>query len=129
GSGALVLGQDAAFAADLARRFATVGGIVAGLRAAIADACAVLQRENPLGDDAPLARSHGTRHPVVQGPMTRVSDRAEFAEAVAGAGALPLLALALMRGDESAALLERTAALLGERPWGVGILGFVPPEL
>src|SRR5207247_6396419 len=25
--------------------------------------------------------------------------------------------------------LEETAALLGSRPWGVGILGFVPPDV
>ena len=34
------LGQDAAFAADLARRFETVGGIVAGLTDALGAACA-----------------------------------------------------------------------------------------
>ena len=34
-----------------------------------------------------------------------------------------------MRGREVRALLAETAALLGDRPWGVGILGFVPPEL
>src|SRR5690606_10946932 len=31
--------------------------------------------------------------------------------------------------DEVRSLLVETAELLGERPWGVGILGFVPPEL
>ena len=77
----------------------------------------------------PLAQSHGTAYPIVQGPMTRVSDRAEFAAAVAEAGALPFLALALMRAPEADALLAARRELLGERPWGVGILGFVPPEL
>ena len=61
--------------------------------------------------------------------MTRVSDRAEFAAAVAEGGALPFLALALMRGPEVDALLTDSARLLEGRPWGVGILGFVPPEL
>ncbi|HSD81215.1 MAG TPA: beta-ketoacyl synthase N-terminal-like domain-containing protein, partial [Solirubrobacteraceae bacterium] len=123
------LGQDAALAADLARRFETVGGVLAALRAAIADACATTARENPLAEGGPLARSHGTRYPIVQGPMTRVSDRAEFAAAVAEGGGLPFLALALMRAAEVDALLEATKPLLGERPWGVGILGFVPQEL
>ncbi len=126
----LALGQDAAFAADLARRFTTVAGILDGLSAAVADArAAARSAPNPLAEGAPLARSHGTRYPIVQGPMTRVSDRAEFAVAVARAGALPFLALALMRAGEVDALLERAAELHGDRPWGVGILGFVPPEL
>jgi acyl transferase domain-containing protein/NADP-dependent 3-hydroxy acid dehydrogenase YdfG len=128
-SGVLAVGQDAAFAADLARRFVTVGGILSAIDVAVGEQCRSARREDSLGEGAPLARSHGTRYPIVQGPMTRVSDRAEFAAAVAEAGALPLLALALMRGDESAALLARTADLIGDRPWGVGILGFVPPEL
>ena len=125
----LPLGQDAAFAPDLARRFETVAGIVAGLKDAVATACVALQRGSVLAEGAPLARSHGTRYPIAQGPMTRVSDRAEFAAAVGDAGALPFLALALMRAPEADALLGRTRELLGDSPWGVGILGFVPPEL
>ena len=81
---------------------------------------------NPLAEGAGVAQSHRTRYPIVQGPMTRVSDRAEFAAAVAEGGALPFLALALMRGPDADVLLARTAELLGERPWGVGVLGFVP---
>ncbi len=127
--GVLALGQDAAFAADLARRFGTVAGIIDGLRAAVVDACDVLGEGNPLAEGGALAQSHGTRYPLVQGPMTRVSDRAEFAAAVAEGGALPFLALALMRGADADVLLARTSELLGGRPWGVGVLGFVPAEL
>ncbi|HUB76969.1 MAG TPA: beta-ketoacyl synthase N-terminal-like domain-containing protein, partial [Solirubrobacteraceae bacterium] len=76
-----------------------------------------------------MAKAHRTRYPIVQGPMTRVSDRAEFAAAVTEGGALPFLALALMRAPEADALLERTAELAGDRPWGVGLLGFVPAAL
>ncbi|MEV4259338.1 beta-ketoacyl synthase N-terminal-like domain-containing protein, partial [Spirillospora sp. NPDC049652] len=44
-------------------------------------------------------------------------------------GGLPFLALALMTGDEARDLLADTADRLGGRPWGVGVLGFAPPEL
>jgi len=123
------VGQDICLAKSLAERFVTVGGVLAALRAAIPAQLAAAERSQPLAEDGALARRHGCRFPVVQGPMTRVSDRAEFALRVAEGGGLPFLALALMRGDEVAALLAETDTLLGPRPWGVGLLGFVPQAL
>jgi acyl transferase domain-containing protein/NAD(P)-dependent dehydrogenase (short-subunit alcohol dehydrogenase family) len=125
----LVVGQDAAFARPLAERFRSVGGVISGIRTAVEQQVAAAARVKPLAPDAPLARSHGTRYPIVQGPMTRVSDRPGFAAAVAEAGALPFLALAMMRYAEVEALLRETHERLGDRRFGVGILGFVPPEL
>ena len=61
--------------------------------------------------------------------MTRVSDRAAFAKEVADGGALPFIALALMKSDEIEPLLREAKELLGTQSWGVGILGFVPPDL
>ncbi|WP_235470918.1 type I polyketide synthase, partial [Streptomyces platensis] len=120
----LPIGQDGAFAARLAARHRTTGGIVQAVRAAVTghlDAAARLR---------PLARRPGARHlPVAQGPMTRVSDEAAFAAAVADDGGLPFLALAVMDGAQARRLLAETAERLGDRPWGVGLLGFAPPEL
>ncbi|HET6951923.1 MAG TPA: nitronate monooxygenase, partial [Acidimicrobiales bacterium] len=127
---ALPAGQDAAFAARFATRYGTVGGMVAGLRGAVADHLAAARATEPLAPGHGVATTTGTRYPVVQGPMTRVSDRSAFAAAVAEGGGLPFLALALLRGEsEVRPLLEETAELLGDRPWGVGVLGFVPKEL
>ncbi|MFN8012168.1 MAG: SDR family NAD(P)-dependent oxidoreductase [Holophagaceae bacterium] len=125
----LPAGQDAAFARPLADRFRTVGGIVRGVAASARRHLESARRHPVLARGAGLAADLGLEFPVFQGPMTRVSDRAAFAEAVAGAGALPFLALALLRGDEAAPLLAETSRRLAGRPWGVGILGFVPPEL
>ena len=111
------LGQDAALAADLGARFDTVAGVLTALRRAIADATASLAGgRNELAPDSPLAQSHGTRYPIVQGPMTRVSDSAEFAAAVAEAGALPFLALALMRGAGGRGAAAARRAELLRRP-------------
>ncbi len=125
----LAIGQDACFASDLAERFVTVGGVIGGLREALKNHLVAARQHNVLAEGSALAQSHATRYPIVQGPMTRVSDRAAFADAVATAGALPFVALALMRGPEVEDLLSETAERLSNRPWGVGILGFVPPEL
>ena len=125
----LFLGQDAAFANSLAKEFVTVGGVLRAMREAIKAHCQAARRLQPLDEGAPLARSHNTLYPILQGPMTRVSDVPEFAVRVAEEGALPFLALALMRGPEVKALLAKAQQQLGAQPWGVGILGFVPPEL
>jgi acyl transferase domain-containing protein/NAD(P)-dependent dehydrogenase (short-subunit alcohol dehydrogenase family)/NAD(P)H-dependent flavin oxidoreductase YrpB (nitropropane dioxygenase family) len=126
---AWLIGQDAAFAAPLAARFQTVGGVIEGMREAVGTHIRAAQASRPLDEGAPVARAHGTRFPIVQGPMTRVSDTPAFAASVAEGGALPFLALALLRGPQVRTLLEETRQRLGNRPWGVGILGFVPPEL
>ena len=124
----LLIGQDAVFASVLADRFRTVKGICHAIRRAAVDQCRLAAKHGALRPGGPLAESHGTRYPIVQGPMTRVSDTADFALAVAEGGGLPFLALALLRGPQVAALLEETKHKLGPRPWGIGILGFVPKE-
>ncbi|HEY8544227.1 MAG TPA: beta-ketoacyl synthase N-terminal-like domain-containing protein, partial [Acidimicrobiales bacterium] len=127
---ALPAGQDAAFAARFAREHGTVGRLVTALRREIDEHVTAARNAEPLRPGNGVSPSLGTRYPVVQGPMTRVSDRAAFAAAVAEGGGMPFLALALLRGEtEVRPLLEETKALLGERPWGVGVLGFVPKEL
>lgn len=68
----------------------------------------------------------GTRLPVVQGPMTRVSDSAAFACAVAAAGGMPVIAAAMLPADRLDLILRETAALCRDRPWGVGLLAFRP---
>ncbi|MGH9069490.1 MAG: beta-ketoacyl synthase N-terminal-like domain-containing protein, partial [Acidimicrobiales bacterium] len=125
----LAVGQDGAFARELARRFGTAGGVVSALGAAMDAELDQAAEDNVLGPGSPFAQAYGLDYPIAQGPMTRVSDRPAFAAAVAGAGGLPFLALALMEPGPARSLLEETAATLGPSPWGVGILGFVPPEL
>ncbi|MGW9210065.1 SDR family NAD(P)-dependent oxidoreductase [Embleya sp. NPDC055664] len=112
----LPVGQDGGSAARLADRYGTAGRVVCAVREAIVD-------------HVVSAARHGARLRPVQGPMTRVSDRAAFAHEVARAGGLPFLALSLLRGPEVRALLAETGALLGDLPWGAGLLGFAPPEL
>jgi acyl transferase domain-containing protein/NAD(P)H-dependent flavin oxidoreductase YrpB (nitropropane dioxygenase family)/acyl carrier protein len=127
--GLVAVGQDGALARPLADRYRTVGGVIQAVRSSIIESRSAARRQGALDPGSALARDLGTRYPIAQGPMTRVSDRPEFASAVAAGGGLPFLALALLRGDEVRTLLRQTAEQVGDGPWGAGILGFVPPEL
>ncbi len=125
----LPVGQDAFLAAVFARRWSTVAAVVRGIRDAVA---AVVEDDVPataLGAGSPGAAALGTRLALAQGPMTRVSDQPAFAAAVAADGALPFLALALSGAAQTRTMMERTREALGDRPWGVGILGFADEEL
>ncbi|MFM8927703.1 MAG: beta-ketoacyl synthase N-terminal-like domain-containing protein, partial [Rhodoluna sp.] len=66
----------------------------------------------------------GTRLPVVQGPMTRVSDSPAFAKAVAEAGAMPVIAAAMLSPKKLGLILEETSKICNNQPWGVGLLAF-----
>ncbi|HEY4460686.1 MAG TPA: beta-ketoacyl synthase N-terminal-like domain-containing protein [Pseudonocardiaceae bacterium] len=124
----LPIGQDAGLATRFASEFGTVARLVRAVRGAILDA---LDREEipVLARGSALAAALGVDLPVAQGPMTRVSDQAGFAAAVSEHGALPFIALALATEDQTRTMLRETAASMGARPWGVGILGFAPEEV
>ncbi|MHA7875447.1 SDR family NAD(P)-dependent oxidoreductase [Roseivivax sp.] len=123
------MGQAAAFAPDLAQRYGGLGRLCAALDRLSAEAVARAADTDILGAGTPLAADHGTEFPIVQGPMTRVSDTAPFAQSVAEGGALPMVALALMRPAQADTLLADVAQRLAGKPWGVGLLGFAPSQL
>ncbi|WP_187807325.1 type I polyketide synthase [Aquipseudomonas alcaligenes] len=129
-AGLLPLGQDVAFAAAWQKHYGTVAQLFQAIDAAVQHNPQIALSARALrGEQAPLAEALGLALPLVQGPMSRVSDKAEFAAAVAAGGALPMLALALLKGKPLAGLLEKTAELLAGRPWGIGLLGFAPQTL
>jgi acyl transferase domain-containing protein/NAD(P)H-dependent flavin oxidoreductase YrpB (nitropropane dioxygenase family)/NAD(P)-dependent dehydrogenase (short-subunit alcohol dehydrogenase family)/acyl carrier protein len=125
----LPIGQDAALAGAIAAQYPTVETLLQGLRTRIAGHLRQAKQLSPLAEASPLARAHRTRFAIAQGPMTRVSDTAGFAIAVAQSGALPFLALSLMPASTARSLLEQTRAGMGAHSWGVGVLGFAPPEI
>ncbi|MCZ4510248.1 SDR family oxidoreductase [Streptomyces sp. ActVer] len=124
----LPVGQDGFLAARFAERWGDAGRTVRALTDSVRDA---VRDDGPAGalrPGSPMSRALGTRVPVAQGPMTRVSDQARFAAAVAGDGALPFIALALASGEQTRTVLEETRTAVAGRPWGVGVLGFAPEE-
>ncbi|MFD8278528.1 SDR family NAD(P)-dependent oxidoreductase [Streptomyces solisilvae] len=129
----LTVGQDGFLAGRFAERWRDVGRTVRGITEAVREAAHEAVRNgsaaSALCPGAPLSTRLGTRLPIAQGPMTRVSDQGAFASAVAAGGALPFIALALAGGEQARTMLEEAAAALDGRPWGVGVLGFAPEEI
>ncbi|HET9168014.1 MAG TPA: SDR family oxidoreductase [Actinospica sp.] len=123
------VGQDGFLAARFRARYGDTASAVRAVSDAILQAVSRDDAADALREGAPLAESLGIRIPVAQGPMTRVSDQAAFAAAVAEDGALPFLALALATGENTRTMMQQTAAALGDRPWGVGVLGFAPEHI
>lgn len=123
------LGQDAFLAASFAARWTTVAEAVRGIGAAMADAFADDTPAAALAAGSAGARALGTRLPIAQGPMTRVSDEPAFAASVAAEGGLPFLALALANAGRTRSMLERTRDALGDAKWGVGVLGFADEDI
>lgn len=125
----LPVGQDGFLASRFAERWGDVRRTVRALRDAIADSLREDTAVRALRADSAMGRALGTRLPLAQGPMTRVSDEAGFAAAVAAEGALPFLALALADGARTREMLAGTRDAVGGAPWGVGVLGFAPEDV
>lgn len=128
-AGLLPLGQDVAFAAAWQKQYGSLAQLLQAIDNAVQNNPQTALKARAIQADAPLAQALGLPLPLVQGPMSRVSDKAEFAEAVASGGALPMLALALLKGKPLDELLNKTHQLLDGRPWGIGLLGFAPQSL
>jgi acyl transferase domain-containing protein/NAD(P)H-dependent flavin oxidoreductase YrpB (nitropropane dioxygenase family)/NADP-dependent 3-hydroxy acid dehydrogenase YdfG len=122
-----LFGQDLGLAQPLADRYVTVGGVVDAIRQTARSQSRRAAGFRPLAEGSPLAASHGTKYPIVQGPMARISDVPAFALRVSQEGALPFVAVGWTTDEELEDLLGGTRECLGERPWGVGLLGFLPP--
>ncbi|ONK14104.1 type I polyketide synthase [Streptomyces sp. MP131-18] len=125
----LPVGQDGYLAARFADRWGTAARAVAAVSSAVTATFRDDAPSRALRPGSPMSRALGTELPIAQGPMTRVSDRPGFAADVAAEGGLPFLALALATGEQTRDILTATRAALGDRPWGVGLLGFADEEI
>jgi acyl transferase domain-containing protein/NAD(P)H-dependent flavin oxidoreductase YrpB (nitropropane dioxygenase family)/NADP-dependent 3-hydroxy acid dehydrogenase YdfG len=123
----LPLGQDFALAGEYLHLYGRLHSLVHAIKEAAYGHLRQAQATPAVRPGSELAERLGLTYPIVQGPMARVSDTPAFLGAVAASGALPTLALGLSSGAAAQKLLEETAAVLGDRPWAVGLLGFADP--
>lgn len=117
------LGTEAAFAAAFVRRFGR--DLAEAVRKFRAAAEALGRRRAEITGrfaDSAVARAWGTRFPFVQGAMSWITDVPEFAARIAGAGALPTIALGLMDPATLRQKLDGLRERLGGRPYAVNIL-------
>lgn len=128
-AGLLPVGHDICFAAPWAKQHGHLAGLLRAIDDAVAQQLRQAVQARSITAGAPLAQALGIPLPLIQGPMTRVSDVAAFAQNVAEGGALPMVALALLKGQALLELLEETAQRLAGKPWGIGLLGFSPQPL
>ncbi|MCL2817599.1 MAG: nitronate monooxygenase, partial [Clostridiales bacterium] len=120
----LPLGQDVILACDLADTYKKLKNLVRGLKRSFAVRVKQARAKDAFAADG---KTLGTVYPVVQGPMARISDVPAFLDSVSEGGALPVFAMGMMT-DEAVGPLAQTAAIMGGRPWGAGILGFAWPQ-
>jgi acyl transferase domain-containing protein/NAD(P)H-dependent flavin oxidoreductase YrpB (nitropropane dioxygenase family)/acyl carrier protein len=108
---------------DLAKEFCvkyrTLGRVISAYRSLRVSRGLATRQPNTIADQ------FGVKYPIIQGPMSRVSDNAEFAASVARGGALPTIAAAMLSAEALEKVLVKTAELVPDLPWGVGLLGFI----
>jgi acyl transferase domain-containing protein/NAD(P)H-dependent flavin oxidoreductase YrpB (nitropropane dioxygenase family)/NAD(P)-dependent dehydrogenase (short-subunit alcohol dehydrogenase family) len=115
------LGQDAVLARHFADRGPDLQRIIEAFLIDTGARLVDIDDNDPLVADSPLAGFHGTRYPIVQGPMANVSDKGAFARAVLEAGGLPFLAMGSLPAHLSEAML---ASETGGLPrFGAGLIG------
>ncbi len=126
---ALPMGQAIALAATFADTYKTTGRLIQTILQQSKTQVELAKQNHIICKESPLAQAHQTTYPFVQGPMTRVSDTPGFAKAVADGGALPLIALAVLKAEQIDGILAESEKLLRDQSWGVGLLGFIDQTL
>ena len=122
----LPVGQGLAFAQQFAAEGLNLSGIVERYRAELARSIHAVKQAFPFREGSRLAGEHGVRFPVVQGPMAVVTDTPRLAPSILRHGGLPFCSTAGLRADGIRALLHDARTLIGDQPFGLGLVGFLP---
>ena len=115
------LGQDAAFARHFAKRGTGLTQMIQALFTAVGNALNAVEQFDPLTEHTSLAKEHGTRFPITQGPMANISDNKEFAKAVYDNGGLPFFALGSLPVEIADGILPEKSDDLPA--FGAGMIG------
>ena len=125
----LELAQNIGLANYYYKKYKNLPNFLLAVREAITSHIKQAKHFFPIKPGNSLSQELSIRYPVAQGPMTRISDSPDFALTIAKEGGLPFIALSMLKGEKAKKLLLQTKELLKEKTWGVGMLGFIAPEL
>lgn len=123
------MGQDITLSVDYLSQYKNLKNLVFAIHEAAYGHLHQAKSLTIIGKNSEFAKDLGIKYPITQGPMARISDTPQFINDVADEGAMPFLALSLMTGESCRNLLKETSQQLGDKPWGVGILGFILPQM
>jgi acyl transferase domain-containing protein/NAD(P)H-dependent flavin oxidoreductase YrpB (nitropropane dioxygenase family) len=123
------LGQDVILSADYLEAHRRLKYLIQAIRQSPYSYVRLAKTREALSSGDGMSALLGTNYPLAQGPMARISDMPLFLRDVADAGALPFLAMSMMVGETAEKALKDTAAVMEDKPWGVGILGFAYPKM
>jgi malonyl CoA-acyl carrier protein transacylase len=115
------LGQDGIFAKYFAKNSSSLKEIISSFFKGIGTSLNCIDHHDPLKADSDLAKMHGTKYPIIQGPMANISDNSEFASKVFEAGALPFFAVGSLPYDLAENMLKDGAKNLDR--FGAGLVG------
>lgn len=115
------MAQDASLSGRLAAKHSNVAGILKAYRLRAQENFKMACRSEAFAPASPLAESHGTKFPIVQGPIANITDQPKFCDLVESNGALPMLSLDGPDIDEVRRRLTEAKALMADRPWGVAL--------
>ncbi len=119
----ILLGVEAAFAKSFVRRFgASTEAAIDGFLAEIEKLCGLAPEKEKVFTNSPVAQELGTKHALIQGAMSCITDVPQFALKVSEAGGLPTIALGSMAKSVLEDRLGNLRDLMGDRPFAVNVI-------
>jgi len=115
------LGQDAVFAKHFTKTSQDVGTVIASFFQNVGTCLDHVDVHDPMRAGTALAEEHGTRYPVMQGPMANISDTPEFARRILAGGALPFFAMGSLPEDLTEKMLSEGKQAVDR--FGAGMIG------
>ncbi|MBF0302173.1 MAG: nitronate monooxygenase, partial [Desulfamplus sp.] len=115
------IGQDGFFAKNFALISPNLKDMISEFFKDIGEQLNYVDSFDPMRVDSPMAKEHGTRLPLIQGPMANVSDNPDFAAKVLEAGALPFFAVGSLPPALAENMIKRGAEKVPV--FGAGLVG------